>query len=65
MVDVALVLEDAQLGAYGGIAGVAGELRHHVGGGRAAKAVEDVHDLALAARERDVMRNRFRHMRVW
>ena len=50
--DVALLLEDAQLRADGGVAGVARQLRHDVGAGGAAPAVEDVHDLPLAAAQR-------------
>ena len=48
---VALLLEHAELGADGGVAGVAGEIRHDLGRGGAAAAEEDVHDLALAAGE--------------
>ena len=48
---VALVFEDAQHRAHGRIAGRIGEPVEDLRGGRAAAAVQDVHDLPLAAAE--------------
>ena len=49
---VPLVFEHTELRADGGVARIARELIHHLAGRGAAAAVEDVHDLALAARQR-------------
>jgi hypothetical protein len=49
--DVALFFEDAELGADGGIAGLAGHLCEDLADGGALKLVKNVHNLTFAARE--------------
>src|SRR5688572_1839565 len=56
--------EDAQLGADGGVARLAGQLLHHLGGGGASAAEQDIHDLALAARENGVQRSGHRRIHL-
>jgi len=51
--NVAFFLEDAELGAHGGIAGLIGKLGQDLADGGVLQLIEDVHDLALAAREGD------------
>ncbi len=45
----AFAFEHAKLGAHGRVVRVPAEVGHHLGRGGPAAAVEDVHDLALAA----------------
>ncbi len=61
VVHVALFFEHAKLRPDGGIAGIAGQPRHHLAGRRAAEPVEDVHDLAFASGERRGL-ERFPHV---
>ena len=49
--DVPFVFEDAQLRPHGGVVRGAGQRGHALGGRGAADAIQDVHDLALAAGE--------------
>jgi hypothetical protein len=49
--DVAFFLEDAELGAHGGVMRLSGEPREDVGDGGALEFVENVHNLAFAASE--------------
>jgi hypothetical protein len=49
MLDMALLFEDAQLGANRGVAGWIGKRLVDFGGAGPAAPIEDVHDLALAA----------------
>lgn len=49
--DQALLAEDAQDRAYGGVGRRIGEVLHDLGHRGLAAAVQDVHDLSLAARE--------------
>ena len=54
---VAFLLEDAELGAHGGVAGLARQVGHHLGGSRAAAAIQAVHDLAFPAGQLRVLRH--------
>lgn len=56
VVTVSLALEHSQLRAHGGVVGLTGQVGHHLAGGGAAAAVEDVDDLPLAAAECGVQR---------
>jgi hypothetical protein len=47
--DVSFLLEDAELRAHGRVARVALQIAHHLARRRTPAAVEDIHDLALAA----------------
>jgi len=49
--DMALLFEDAELGADGGIAGLSGDFCEDLAHGGAFEFVENVHDLAFAAGE--------------
>ena len=59
MAQVALVFEDAQQRAHGGVAGRIGNRLGDVGGRGLPALEDDVHDLAFAPGE--VVRGRFRH----
>ncbi len=48
---VAFFFENAELGADGGITGLIGELGENLADGGALELIENVHDLAFAARE--------------
>jgi len=51
MADVALFLEDAELGTHGGIAGLVRKTSENLADRGALELVEDIHDLAFAARQ--------------